>query len=185
MLLAACKMVMAAHASTRERLPILEAFYAATFAELPPIHSVLDLACGLNPLAIPWMPLAEGASYIACDIYTDMVDFLSEALPLLSVNGEARVCEVVGAPPGDAVDLALVLKTIPCLEQVDKEAGARLLESLNAKYLLVSFPVSSLGGREKGMAENYEARFWELVEGRGWEVERFEFESELAFVVKK
>src|SRR5712692_6183387 len=56
-----CKKIMSYHASTRERLPILEQFYATILADLPPINSVIDLACGLHPLAIPWMPLREHA----------------------------------------------------------------------------------------------------------------------------
>ena len=63
-----CVRLMAQHASTRERLPILEHFYARTLAEIAPVHSILDIACGLNPLAIPWMPLAAGAAYYAIDI---------------------------------------------------------------------------------------------------------------------
>lgn len=45
--------LMARHASTRERLPIVQRFYAEIFAALPPVRSVLDVGCGLNPLAIP------------------------------------------------------------------------------------------------------------------------------------
>jgi len=31
----------------------------------------------VNPLALPWMPLEPNAVYYACDIYGDMVSFLS------------------------------------------------------------------------------------------------------------
>jgi 16S rRNA (guanine(1405)-N(7))-methyltransferase len=186
-LLAACRRMMAAHASTRERLPILDRFYAETLAGLPPLRSVLDLACGLNPLAIPWMGLSPGAAYTAVDIYTDLQAFLTGAMPLLGVNGTAQTMDVVESPPdlGRGVDLALILKTIPCLEQVEKTAGLRLLEAVQASYLLVSFPARSLGGRQKGMLQNYEARFGEIVSGKPWAIQRFEFPSELAFLVKK
>jgi 16S rRNA (guanine(1405)-N(7))-methyltransferase len=82
-------------------------------------------------------------------------------------------------------DLALVLKTIPCLEQVDKTAGQQILENLPARYLLVSFPGRSLGGRAKGMIENYEAHFRNLIKGKDWKLQRFEFQSELAFLIDK
>jgi 16S rRNA (guanine(1405)-N(7))-methyltransferase len=78
-----------------------------------------------------------------------------------------------------------VLKAIPCLEQIDKSAGRRLLDGLKAKHMVVSFPVASLGGRNKGMAANYEARFWELAEGREWSVKKMLFKSELVFVVSR
>lgn len=175
--------IMSHHSSTRERLPILEQFYTTILADLPPIHSVIDIACGLHPLAIPWMPLAEPAHYYAYDIYQNMIDFLHECIMLLSVDGYAQTCDVIHSCPTQKVDLAFILKAIPCLEQVDKSAGSRLLETINANYLVVSFPAHSLGGRKKGMVTHYEARFQELVAGKSRSIKRFEFPTELVFLI--
>lgn len=180
-----CLDILQSHASSRERLPILNKFYTTIFASLPPFSSVLDVACGLNPLMIPWMNLAANTSYFACDIYGDMIEFVQGVMDLLPIVGVAETCDVIARPPSDEVDLALVLKTIPCLEQVDKQAGERLLSGLNAKYILVSFPARSLGGREKGMLATYEARMLALMEGKNWSMEKFEFETELAFLIHK
>jgi|SRR5579859_3645701 len=180
-----CRQVMQQHASTRERLPILEQFYASALAGLPPSRVVLDLACGLNPLALPWMPLAEDAEYYAYDIYQDMADFLNGFLALTQMRGRAEACDVLQACPTRHADLALLLKAIPCLEQLDKDAGLRLLETVNTDHLLVSFPVHSLGGKSKGMAQTYEAHFRQLVAGKPWAIQRFEFATELAFLISK
>jgi len=181
----ACRTVMGQHASTRERLSILDEFYPRILEVLPPIGSVLDVACGLNPLAIPWMPLWPEVTYYACDIYADMVNFLNAFFAIVPIDGFAQVCDAAADPPSQAVDLALVLKAIPCLEQIDKQAGARLLDGLTARYMAISFPAKSLGGRKKGMVENYTARFEELTAGRGWKtLVRLEFETELVFVVE-
>ncbi|MEW5987697.1 MAG: 16S rRNA methyltransferase [Chloroflexota bacterium] len=198
-----CQEVMRWHTSTRERLPFLEQFYAETIGTLPDLHSVIDIACGLNPLALPWMPFANTQNpqpssalhppssvsapltYYAYDIYSDLVAFLNGFLALARVEGRAEVRDVVGHPPDRPADLALLLKTLPCLEQLEKGAAGRLLEAVQARYLLVSFPARSLGGRPKGMVENYEAWFLDLIEGKGWRVERFEFPTELAFLVQK
>lgn len=177
----ACAEIMVQHASTRERLAILDQFYATTLAGLGPIRSVLDLACGLNPLAVPWMPLANGAEYHACDVYADMVQFLNEYMALARLPGTAQVADITRACPDRHVDLALLLKSLPCLEQIESGVGSRLLDRLNAGHILVSFPARSLGGRNKGMVDHYEARFMESVEGRAWMVRRFEFSSELVF----
>ena len=90
---AACREIMGTHTSTKERLPILEEFYTTIFARLPEIQSVLDVACGLNPLAIPWMPLPKDAIYYAYDIYGDMVDFIEEVNPLFGLDGKADPCD--------------------------------------------------------------------------------------------
>lgn len=180
-----CRVLMHSHASAWERLPIIEQFYQTTLAEIAPVHSVLDLACGLNPLAIPFMPLAADATYYAVDLYTDQADFFNRALPLLGVTGSAFALDVTQTIPQQSVELALIVKAIPCLQQIDKGIGARLLNSVQAKHMLVSYPAQSLGGREKGMRANYEVQFNELVAGQGWTIRRYNFASELAFLITK
>lgn len=180
-----CRSVMSHHASTNERLPILDEFYRTVLADVAPVRSVLDVACGLNPLAIPWMPLAPDAAYFAYDVYHDMIDFVGAFMRLAGVAGQAQAADVSRFVPPDRVDVALILKTIPCLEQVDKAAGQRLLEGVRADYVLVSFPVRSLGGRAKGMVENYDAHLHALIAGKDWPVQRFAFETELAFLIDK
>jgi 16S rRNA (guanine(1405)-N(7))-methyltransferase len=192
-LLTTCRRIMSHHASTRERLPILDQFYSTIFANLPPVSSIIDLASGLNPLALPWMPLAPGTTYAAYDIYADMIDFLNGFFALLQqqapapapIQAHAQVRDVLTAIPTQQADVAFILKTIPCLEQVDKAAGSHLLRSLNARHLVISFPIHSLGGRHKGMLTNYESHFRELVAGEEWEIQKIEFPSELVFLVKK
>lgn len=180
-----CRRMMAAHASTKERLPLLDSFYAETLAAAAPLRSLLDVACGLNPLALAWMPAVDGIQYHACDIYGDMVDFLNRFFAHFQVDGRAWVCDLTAEIPAQPAQVALALKTIPCLEQLDKRIGPRLLEGLPADTLLVSFPARSLGGRGKGMPEFYEAHLRELIEGRGWAVQRFLYSTELAFVIRK
>jgi 16S rRNA (guanine(1405)-N(7))-methyltransferase len=177
--------IMSHHASTRERLPMLDAFYATIFAGLSPIRSVLDVACGLNPLAIPWMNLAPGATYHAVDIYADMMRFLGDAMALLYVQGKAETRDVIRDCPTRQVDVALVLKAVPCLEQIDKRAGHILLDRINANHIVVSYPTRTVGGRAIGMRATYEAHFNALMANRPWPFTRFEFENELVFRIDR
>ena len=154
-------------------------------APIAPVTSVIDLACGLNPLAIPWMPLAPGAPYAAYDVYADMVAFLDAALALLPVDGHAAQRDVLRAVPQAPAQVAFLLKAIPCLEQIDPAAVRRLLATVPAAHLLVSFPVRSLGGRGKGMPAHYAAHFEALVAEHGWAVQRFAFATELAYLVSR
>jgi 16S rRNA (guanine(1405)-N(7))-methyltransferase len=180
-----CIKTMHSHASTHERLPILDTFFSTTLSGITPIQSVLDLACGLNPLALPWMPLDGSVPYFACDIYNDMVKFLSGFFAHLKQNGRVWQCDLSETVPQEKVHLGLLLKAIPCLEQLDKQYPLHLLEGINAQHVLVSFPVASLGGHEKGMRANYEKHFMQLVADHPWKVRRFEFPGELAFLVTK
>jgi 16S rRNA (guanine(1405)-N(7))-methyltransferase len=131
------------------------------------------------------MPLSKDAQYCAYDMYTDLMAFLGEFMSLVNPRGKAEACDVVQSPPARQADLALILKSLPCVEQLDKSSSLRLLETLNANHLLVSFPVRSLGGRDKSMVQNYGAWFGELIAGKAWSVRRFEFATELAFLVSK
>jgi 16S rRNA (guanine(1405)-N(7))-methyltransferase len=182
-----CLRMMEQHTSTRERLSFMEEFYSETLASLAPIHSVLDVGCGLNPLAIPWLPLAEDFAYFGYDIYEDMVDFLNQYFSHLKIQGAATVHNLVQnvGEQFHKTQVALLLKTIPCLEQLDKSIGARLLENIPAEHILVSFPARSLGGRRVGMDVYYESHFLNMVSGKNWRIERFEFTNELAFLIHR
>lgn len=180
-----CRRVMGLHTSTRERLPVVDRIFSETLSGIAPVRSVLDLACGLNPLALPWMPLAKNATYTACDIYTDMVDFVGGFLKHVKQPGGGEMCDLLAGVPPHPVHLALLLKAIPCLEQLDKTIGGRILEGVPAEYVMVSFPATSLGGQGKGMRKNYAAHFEQLVEGKNWLVERFDFPGELVFLIHK
>jgi 16S rRNA (guanine(1405)-N(7))-methyltransferase len=175
------------HASTAERLPFAEEFYRTLFGAIDsPVESILDVACGLNPLAIPLMRLPERTAYFACDIFTDQMAFLEEWLARFPLSGAAEVRDVISRPPTQRADIALVLKLLPVLEQWDKNAGIALLRALNCPILIVSFPTKSLSGKgNKGMADNYAARFLTQIEPEGWQSARFDFPNEMAFVVRK
>lgn len=182
---AVCRDALAAHASTRERLPILEAFYQEIFNRTGPVTSVLDIGCGLNPLAIPWMALRPAAHYLALDIDLELVAFLDAALSVFDVRGQARVSDVVAETPPEVCDLALLLKTVPCLEQQRAGVGRALLAGLNARWVVVTYPTRSLGGHSKGMARTYRESFARLAAGTPWRWEAFELPGELGFVVNK
>lgn len=180
-----CRRIMGHHASTRERLPILDAFYPAVFSVLPPVRSLLDVACGLNPLAVPWMPLPADATVYAYDIFIDQTAFLNRFFEIAGLNGQAETRDIAANLPEQQADAALVLKTLPLLDHLRYADGPAFLEKLDVAYLIVSFPVKSLGGQEKGMMRQYESRFMALADARGWRVTRFAFATELVFVAEK
>jgi 16S rRNA (guanine(1405)-N(7))-methyltransferase len=180
-----CRKHMQTHSSTQERLPIIEDFFNITLASAAPIESVLDLACGLNPLAIPWMPLAKNAQYSGSDIFSDMTNFLNQFTAHFGFGGTFNAGDITLHHFPQQAQVAFLLKTLPCLEQLDKGISPKLLDAVPADYLLISYPIRSLGGRTKGMGKTYEAQFEKLMAGRNWRVERFEFKTELAFLVKK
>ncbi len=173
------------HSSTAERLPFLPSFFEQTLAPLEPVESILDLACGLTPLCLPWMPVCEHVTYCGIDIFSDMIGFLSNFYSHFKLQHTFCVGNIIDAIPQQKVHVAFLLKTIPCLEQVDKHIGKKLLESIPAENILVSFPSRSLGGRSKGMAANYDAHFDQLISGKNWHVARTDFPNEVTYLIRK
>ncbi len=178
-----CRRLLNQHASSKERIPILDHFFRQVAAEMEDVHSILDCACGLNPLSLPWMPWENITRYDACDVFTDLTGFLQQYLDHFGVPGSANNCDLVQEVPSGVYDLVFLLKTLPCLEQLERSSAARLLNSIQGRYVLVSYPVSSLGGRDKGMVRNYTRQFEDLVTGWQGGIKRFEFETELAFLL--
>ena len=184
----ACRVAMAAHASTRERLAILDEFYARIFAITGAPASIVDIACGLNPLALPWMHLSGDSRYVAYDIDSQMLAFVDGALELFGVAHRVEPRDIVSDPPDDTCDLALLLKSVPCLDQQDSGASARIMRAIRARQIVVTFPTRSLGGHGKGMARNYRTRFETLLAelGDGFHVAgEVELANELLFVVAR
>ncbi|HVP92644.1 MAG TPA: 16S rRNA methyltransferase [Acidobacteriota bacterium] len=180
-----CAEIMSYHQSSRERLKILDQFYTRIFASLPPVQSIMDVACGFNPLSIPWMPLLDGVKYYAYDVYKDLIDFINSFMTICNVRGRAEVREVIRDTPDTKADVAFLLNTIPCLEQIEKWAGLKVLEAINSNFLVVSFPVKSLCGREKNMRKHYETAFSKLTQERNWNIQKIEFITEQVFLIKK
>ena len=183
--LAFCKETMRRHVSTAERLPMVETFFNELLTPLGPIHSVLDLACGLNPLARPWMPLCDDAQYYACDIYHDMMDFINRFIIHTAQSGQAQVCNLTQSCPDTPVDVTFLLKSVPCLEQLDKNLIPRLLQKIPSRFIIVSFPGHSIGGHNKGMSDFYSKHFEELISGLPFKSQIFSFPSEIAFLLTR
>ena len=58
-----CSSILEMHASSKERMPILDSFYERLFSFTGKPKTILDLACGLNPFALPWMGLPTDIRY--------------------------------------------------------------------------------------------------------------------------
>ena len=178
---AVCRRLLAQHASTRERLPFLDDFYPTILGDLGPLRTVLDLACGFNPLAAAWLPLTPDATIIGCDIHQAQMDFLHAALTHLGIGNRMLRHDLLSGAPRVQADVVLLLKTLPCLAQLDKTIGPRLLASIDAPVVVVSYPARSLGGRAKGMPDAYAAEFAALVAGQPYTITRYDFPTELVF----
>ena len=182
---AACSAVLRMHASTAERLEIAEEMYGDVFGCTGVPRSVEDLACGLNPFLLPWMGLPAGTRYEASDIDSGVVAAFDRLIPALGYSGGGESRDVMASPPDGRPDVTLLLKTAPCLERQEPGSVVRLLRRIQSRFVVVSFPTKSLGGREKGMRRSYANFMAETTAELCVEVEEFVYATEAVYVLRR
>ena len=180
----ACAEIMQAHVSTRERLPLLDDLYPAIFALTGAPRTILDLACGLHPLSLPWMGLPATAQYYAYDILAERVGFLNHFLALHGLAPTAKVQDILVNPPAETGDIAFIFKEVHRFEQRQRGITLRLLDALQVQYIIVSLPTQNMSGQIDFTA-SYRRMFYKIVGQRPWEVREVVFPGEMFFVVDK
>ena len=128
------------------------------------------------------MPLREGFVYHASDVVTPLVDFLGSYFELFGINGTASIGDLSCSFPTQKVQLALLMKTLPLMEQIESGLAGKILDNIQADHILITYPLRSLGGRKKGMEQTYRSQFDQLAAGRGWKIQEFSFPNEIAFL---
>ena len=151
--------IMALHASTKERLPHLDAFCEFVTRHIGTVETIMDLGCGFNPFSVPYWVEYNIKTYYAYDIDTRTKDLLNRFFTYLSLPCTADCADLAVETPSHKVDLALICKLLPVLEAQAHGRGFELARQQNAKFLVITYPLKSLGGREKGMGRNYAAQF--------------------------
>ena len=163
----ACAEALRTHASTRERIASLEAFYAGIWSVTGLPVTLMDLGCGLNPLTLPWMGLRPEATYLASDVDRRPLAAVASFLELVGQPHAVEVRDLVASPPAGRADVALLLKLVPTLDRQGPDAAARLVRALRVRHAVVSFPKRSLAGRGKGLERSYRDRLDRLVADAG------------------
>lgn len=181
---AAALKLMALHGSTWERLAHIEECYGKIFESCGLPVSVLDVACGLNPISFLLAGLPD-VRLLAIDAGSDAVAVLNRFFTASGMaNARAESGDVMAGLPAGPFDLALVMKFLPLAERIETGGAIRLLDAIDARHIVVSFPTRSLSGRNVGMERNYSEWFEEL--GFNGEItERFVCGEEVFYVILK
>jgi 16S rRNA (guanine(1405)-N(7))-methyltransferase len=180
-----CHQVMAQHLSSRERLPILDEFYASLFAVTGRPRRIVDLACAYNPFSLRWMDLDPGAVYQGYDFNAGTVDLCRHYLSMEAGDHRVGCRDVLCSPPLEPADLALLLKMYHCLESRRPGAGAAVVEQAAADWVAISFPTRTASGRRYDFLERHGAPLQELIASHGWRATTRSFATEMVLLVDK
>ncbi|MCA0388833.1 MAG: hypothetical protein LCH52_10095 [Bacteroidetes bacterium] len=181
--------ILSGHVSTAERAGFYEEFYSRIFGVLGSDRKfkIYDAACGYNPFSAGYF-MSWVEEYHCSDIDVVLNDNLNRffrdagLVNFSSSNKDLTVDQINFAD----YDVVFLFKTLSCIERQEKGSAALILKNaLAAKNVVVSFPSKSIGGREKGMAENYAVFLDGLIEGLELIKIDLTFPNETVYILSK
>jgi 16S rRNA (guanine(1405)-N(7))-methyltransferase len=179
---AACLGLLKMHASTRERVSLLGAFYTRLFGLTGVPRVVLDLACGLHPLSFPWMGLGTSTAYHAYDIHQPRIELLNHYFSLQGLPQAARLQDILVDPPAIKADIAFFFKEAHRFEKRRRGCNLPMWRALDVHWLLVSLPSHSLKGAD--LEDQHRRLVAEIIAGENWPMTEITFENEIVFCVE-
>ena len=179
-----CLNILNAHASTRERVPINEDFYQRIFALTGVPKTIYDLACGVNPFALPWMHLPSVTRYVACDLHLPRIELINTFFDHVGQSGRALQEDILVNPPAEAADVIFFFKEAHRFEQRESGSVHRFLQQLQADWILLSLPTETLTGR-RSMLDQDRRLVAAASAGLSWQVEELLFPTEIVFCIRK
>lgn len=181
---AACLKMLSSHASTRERIPLLETFYPRLWQITGQPQVVLDLACGLHPFGLPWMGLDSQTRYFSYDLHRPRVDLLNHFFGLSGFEPLAYHQDILVRPPEQSADVAFFFKEAHRFEQRRHGCNRAFWQALNVRWLLVSLPASNLTGR-RSLVERQRSLVQTTLADLDWPVTEITYDNELVFCIQK
>jgi len=177
--------LMALHPSTKERLNVIERFCEFLHPYTENAQSIIDIGCGFNPCAFPFIHTKANVHYIAIDVDSLTLNVIRAYGEREGANVNAVLADVAVEVPTISVDVAFAFKLLPVLEHQKKGLGFELLWALKSRFIVVTYPIKSLSGKEKGMAKYYSEKF-EVNLPEGIDIlEKEVIGNELVYVVGK
>lgn len=176
--------VLLIHSSTKERHNEYKDLYNYIFSNVDGLK-VADLGSGFNPIFLILLNKKE-LKYMAYDIDNKQQEFLNFVFKKFGFNRyKANVADIL-LEIIEPVDIAFAFKLLPVLDQISKEQTDNMLKNLLCKYLVVSFPNKSLGGREKGMKGTYKELYIDRLKSIGLNlINKKEFLNESVYIFQK
>lgn len=179
------------HSSTKERLATYKMLYSRIFATTGKPSSILDLACGLNPLSLPLMNLKK-VHYFAYDINTAEIDLLNQFFAKYHqhhclFHGQAAVFDlhqIDKIPQLPSADVAFLWKIVDVLDANRGHTKSEaVIKAVPAQWVVVSFATKTMSGK----AMTAPKRRWMewMCKRLGYEYSILEYDNEIFYVIQK
>ena len=177
-----CLKALSQHASTAERIPFMADFYRQFFQAAGKPQVILDLACGLHPLAFPWMDLSTSVRYHAFDIIQPRVDFINTFFNKIGLAPLAENRDILVDPPDYPADLGIFFKEAHRFEKRLPGCNRAFWKALNVEKLAVSLPSTDLSGTHSLLERHQNLIFANLPINKS--VDEIIIGNEIIFVIQ-
>lgn len=179
-----CQQILSQHQTTRERLPYYESFFDFIIEICGNPRTILDLACGFNPIALPYSHIPVTTCYHAYDIHKARIDLINHFFLLSGRQALAECRDVLVRTPNVRADAVFLLLEAHRMEKRRKGSSAELIREVHAEYYFISFPSRSLNGRHD-LRESMRHLLMRLISDDFDLLEERIFSNEMIFCVKK
>jgi hypothetical protein len=167
------------HSSSKERL----SFYPELRKIISGLRvkSILDLGCGLNPLALA----EQGIKYYASDINEEELKIIDLFFGENKIDGATFVCNLTKVEQCrlPEADICLILKVFDILGKNDYLIAEKVISRIKSKYLLISFSTKTLSGKPM----NKPRRIWmeKLLASSGYSFKIINSDNEIFYLAEK
>ncbi len=170
--------ILKAHASTSERFD----FYPElkSLIKSLKISSILDIGCGLNPIALA----DKKVYYYASDINEENLRLIRKFFQEYKIRGEVFIYDIKNPNTNlPKADLCLMLKLLDIIETKSHEISKAIIKKIDCKYILISFATTTLSGKKMRHPKRKWLEF--LLKNLNYEYKTFSSNNELFYLVDK
>ena len=165
------------HSSTAERLE----FYPElkSIIKRLKVTSILDIGCGLNPIALA----NSGLTYYASDIKEDELSLIKRFFKKNKIKGKLFVQDLTKSSLNfPKTDICLILKVLDTIDP-NHVLTETLLKKVHSKYFIISFSTKKLSGKPM----NFPRRRWfeKLLVKLNFHYKTFQSQNEIFYLITK
>ncbi len=167
------------HQSTAERLLFYP--YLKNLIKNLSVHKIIDLGCGLNPIALA----NKTQEYYAYDIKEDELSLVKKFFMKHKIKGYAKFMDIRALHDNELpkADLCLLFKVLDLIEHRGHKLAEIILKQIPCPYILISFSTKTLSGKPM----NHPQRGWleQLSHRLGYSFHLIKSQNEIFYLIKK
>lgn len=163
------------HSSTKERI-LSYSMIRKIIRDLKP-KKILDIGCGINPIALA----SQDYYYYASDIDEDNLEIVKTFFDKEKFPGETFSADIRKERNFPEADLCLIFKVFDIVKMPHWEIKG-LLSSLKCKSFLISFPTITLSGKQ--MRNKRRVWFEKILQDLDYEFKTIRSDNELFYLIQ-